>query len=65
MIKAPHDAKICYNGLYYKLGRHGRINYWNSTEWCVSNTNEPDIIRRLIAGEDNTENLKRFLLLED
>jgi len=42
MIKAPHDAKICYNGLYYKLGRHGRINYWNSTEWCVSNTNEPD-----------------------
>ena len=36
MTTKPPDALGILNGLYYKIGRLGKMYYWNDEEWIIS-----------------------------
>lgn len=54
--KMPVDAQCRIDGLYYKIGLHGRAFYWCGSEWFSSAKSVSVVTRNITSTEHSLAN---------
>jgi hypothetical protein len=56
-MSQPESFQKIINGNFYKIGRFGKVFYWGSDEWKLSNITRKEY-DKMISGQSNTVKIK-------